>query len=1046
MAYIKKLVMHGFKSFAKRTEIPFENGINVIIGPNGSGKSNISDAICFALGRLSAKSMRAEKGTNLIFMGSKYIKPAHEAYVELVFDNTDRAFALETNEVVVKRSIRSKGASVYKINDDVKTRAEVIETLAQAGIDPYGFNMILQGQIQSIVRMQTEERRKIIGEVAGISVYEWRKEKSLKELEKTEERLKEINTILRERTAQLNNLERERAQAKKFKELEMTVKRSKATITRKKLDEKEKEINSIVKAIEEKLEQKQKQTDKSEKLQEQIEGLSEKIGQINKHIREASGVEQSQLRDGITNLKAELEGMRVRKEGQENRREEIERRIKEMSKSLPDVDKEIQKLREESPLVAKKAQELKKKKEDLAELEKERKRFFSLKTEVESLRERISDRKSQLSRTFAESDSLLRQIDLIANELEYRTESESSSALEKLRKELESSKLNLEKLNREEIENEKIISVALSEIERNEKIRSKVEEIDVCPLCQSKITEDHIKHVFEDCQSKIEENAEKKKNSEKKLAENKETKKELREAIIVLETSIRKCEKDLISVRNVEEKKNGIKNFTNHSETLKKEISELEAKIKGLENRKDDLASIEERYKEKMLEIEEISSRTEENVDMTLMYKERELERTRNIIDKNKQDLEDISGIIKTLGSDIEQKEVELEQGEKKEEELNARFKKMFNERDDTQKQIQEFNLKLSEMQSETRQIEDQINYLKIGKSKIDGEKQVIEMDFADFAGIELLQGSVQSLEEKMKKAQESLLTIGSINMRALEVYDEIKVEYDKVREKADTIDREKNEIMKIIEEIDKKKKKTFMRTFTAINELFSRNFSRLSAKGVAYLELENQEEIFEGGVEIVVKMAKGKYFDVHSLSGGEQTLVALSLLFAIQEYKPYHFYILDEIDAALDKRNSERLAGLLNQYTKSGQYIVVTHNDAIILDSDILYGVSMHEGVSKILSLRIKEMSAAAKTSEAVKENIEDESLKSENESGMEIDELRNFKSGEVNEAIREKIKEISRTESEADDSNGKEGAEKEEEIDGEEDSEMEGEKTEDV
>jgi chromosome segregation protein len=94
----------------------------------------------------------------------------------------------------------------------------------------------------------------------------------------------------------------------------------------------------------------------------------------------------------------------------------------------------------------------------------------------------------------------------------------------------------------------------------------------------------------------------------------------------------------------------------------------------------------------------------------------------------------------------------------------------------------------------------------------------------------------------------------------------------------------------------------------------------------------------------------------VTSLSGGEQTMVALALLFAIQEHKPYHFYIFDEIDAALDKRNSERLAGLLNQYMKMGQYIVITHNDAIIMDSDVLYGVSMHEGVTKILSLNLNE------------------------------------------------------------------------------------------
>ena len=89
------------------------------------------------------------------------------------------------------------------------------------------------------------------------------------------------------------------------------------------------------------------------------------------------------------------------------------------------------------------------------------------------------------------------------------------------------------------------------------------------------------------------------------------------------------------------------------------------------------------------------------------------------------------------------------------------------------------------------------------------------------------------------------------------------------------------------------------MKTFNGINELFSENFAQLSEKGRAFLEIENKEDIFAGGVNIIIKMQKGKHFDVTSLSGGEQTLIALSLLFAIQEHKPYHFYIFDEIDAA---------------------------------------------------------------------------------------------------------------------------------------------------
>ena len=153
---------------------------------------------------------------------------------------------------------------------------------------------------------------------------------------------------------------------------------------------------------------------------------------------------------------------------------------------------------------------------------------------------------------------------------------------------------------------------------------------------------------------------------------------------------------------------------------------------------------------------------------------------------------------------------------------------------------------------------------------------------------------------------------------------------------------------------IDIKKKKAFLKTLEELNEIFSRNFAQISTKGQVSLELDNKKDPFEGGVNIIVKVGHGKYFDVTSLSGGEQTMVALSLIFAIQELSPYCFYVLDEIDAALDKRNSERLANLLNKYMKKGQYIVITHNDEIITKATNLYGVSMHDGISKIVSLRV--------------------------------------------------------------------------------------------
>ena len=249
MAYIKKLVMHGFKSFANHIEIPFDKGINTIIGANGSGKSNISDALCFVLGRLSSKSLRAAKSSNLIFQGTKEKKPSAEAHVELFFDNSDRAFSIDSNEIHIKRIVRRNGMSTYKINGDTKTRQEIIELLSQSGIDPYGFNIILQGEIARLIKMRSEERREIIEEVAGISIYESRKQKALSEIEKTEQKLKEVGAVLRERTSYLRNLENERKQALRFKELEKTIKQCRATIIKRNSDEKQKEVEEVEKEI-----------------------------------------------------------------------------------------------------------------------------------------------------------------------------------------------------------------------------------------------------------------------------------------------------------------------------------------------------------------------------------------------------------------------------------------------------------------------------------------------------------------------------------------------------------------------------------------------------------------------------------------------------------------------------------------------------------------------------------------------------------------------------------------------------------------------------
>jgi len=351
MTHIKRMVIQGFKSFARKTEIPFENSMNIIVGPNGSGKSNITDALCFVLGRLSIKSIRAAKAANLLFSGNKTYKASQEAFVELVFDNTDKIFAIDKPEVKIKRIVRKNGQSIYKIDNQTKTRQDLLELLSQAGVDPNGFNIVLQGEIQSLVKSTPEDRRKILEDVAGISIYETRKHKSLRELEKTQEKLKEVSAVLKERNAYLKNLDKERQEAISFRKLEEIISRCKKTLLTKSLTEKEKGIWGIDKIIgshEKEIEKLKKQI-YNKNLE--IDKIQEKIKIINKQIQLATSNEQEVLHKELSDLRAELAGLNVRQENYENRIEEGKSKVKDLKEKINNLNEDISNIKTKSPKI-----------------------------------------------------------------------------------------------------------------------------------------------------------------------------------------------------------------------------------------------------------------------------------------------------------------------------------------------------------------------------------------------------------------------------------------------------------------------------------------------------------------------------------------------------------------------------------------------------------------------------------------------------------------------------------------------------------------------
>jgi len=954
MAYLKKLVMHGFKSFATRTEIPFENAMNVIVGPNGSGKSNITDALCFVLGRLSIKSIRAAKAANLIFSGNKFHKPSQEATVELMFDNTDRAFSMDAQEISIKRIVRRNGLSIYKINNETKTRQELIELLAQAGIDPNGFNIVLQGEIASLIKLPPEERRKIIEEVAGISIYETRKHKSLLELEKTDEKLKEVLAILKERNAYLRNLDKERQEAIDFQKLEETIKRCKATILSKNIQEKEKDIgkvNLLVYDQEKEIDKIKKQViEKSSKIKE----LEDKLKEINKLLQESTSNEQENLHKEIADLKAKLAGLNVRKENFELRLDENRMKKLEAERKIKELEKEISEIKVASPEIKKQQKDVKEYQSKFDILETQRRRFYQTKSEISTLENRKAERERLQIETKKEVELIERALTSMFDEIKYAKSIEKALIIkQETRSDIEKAKSQIIILEQKSLTAERENAVLVQEISREERMKQDIVKLDICPLCLNKITQEHINHVIEESNKKIEESE---KNHQKNDSESNSIKEKItriKEDLSQFQIRLNEVEIDIVKLKNAEDKKNQIIKITEAQEKTKAELKEINSRLDILKKEFEKLKNVESEYDETRMKLQELSL-SDVDVDTNTSIKQRELTRLQIEQKTETRDIEETTIELKIILDLLAEAEVLLEKKETEEQQLYEKFQKFFTQRNELQDQQKAVETEIIGMQHSIRSHEDKINSFKIEKAKYDAEIESLKFEFKNFESFELIQAPLDQIREKLQKCQMRISEFGSVNMRALEAYEKVKEQVTQIEEKMKTIETEKIQIAKIIEEIDKKKKKSFMNTLVAVNEFFTRNFAQLSKKGEVFLDLENKDDPFSAGLNIIVKVARGKYFDVTSLSGGEQTLVALSLIFAIQEYKPYCFYIFDEIDAALDKHNSERLAALIKAYMKTGQYIVVTHNDALISEASALYGISMQENISKAISLKI--------------------------------------------------------------------------------------------
>lgn len=336
---LKKLELYGFKSFAQRTEIVFDEGITGIVGPNGSGKSNIGDAVRWVLGEQSAKTLRGASMSDVIFNGTQKRKPLSYCEVSLVFDNDDHALAMEAAEVMVTRRVYRNGESEYYLNRTACRLKDVVDLFRDTGIGKEGYSIIGQGRIDEILSRKSEDRRQVFEEAAGIVKFKARKEEADKKLQRTLENLERVDDILDELMKRLKPLEEQSRNARVYlelstelKDLDLNLFLIRSDRARARLSELESELLTVQTILADTESNLTDKTTRRDETQNRIDQLEEAITKARTELMEcAEHVHESQKK---------LSALQSRRETRSENRQRIVREQEEAQERLAEIEKD----------------------------------------------------------------------------------------------------------------------------------------------------------------------------------------------------------------------------------------------------------------------------------------------------------------------------------------------------------------------------------------------------------------------------------------------------------------------------------------------------------------------------------------------------------------------------------------------------------------------------------------------------------------------------------------------------------------------------------
>ncbi|MFA6327380.1 MAG: AAA family ATPase [Bacilli bacterium] len=978
--YLKQIKAVGFKSFAEKTMIDFDQDLTAIVGPNGSGKSNVVDAVRWVLGEQSVKTLRGEGNmTDVIFSGSKSRMPSNSATVTLLFDNSDSYFPLEFSEISIKRKVYKTGENEYYLNNEKCRLKDIINLILDTGMGKDAFNVISQGDIQEILSNKPEERRIIFEEAAGVLKYKKRKEEALRKLDKTHFNIQRINDILNEIESQLEPLKEQSEKAKIYvnakKELESVeislivhdiekfnneyqIAKDQIDSLNDELSEMSETSSSVDAEVESQKLELMKLNDKFRKSQEKYLEISKEVERLNG--QKILLTEQGRYQSEDTKLHDQLIFVQEKKLSLINQIKSLESELNSNQIKKADYFKQIEKLSElknESNLKSQKYQE------NLENFNKEKMMLIHKNNIIESALENNS--------------FLPRGISSVLNNPKLRG---IHNTIGNLLKVDESHSLAIDvalggSSNFIVVDDEKKASEAISYLKENSLGRATFFPLNI------------IKRKFVDKEVL---NQLHKENNFIDLASNLVSFDSQYEEIILNQLGNVLVAKDITSANEISKKINHRYKIV----TLDGEVIHVGGSLTGgTLNSKNSLLSQKQELKQNEIQIKVLETKIE-----NLMKTKSKTNQEANQINQEFNNVKTLQAVTEELINKQSEEVIELKNQEQEQEMLLANLNSIVgNNWDDREEKIlNDYYEQLNQKQILEKEINDYRQKIETISEKIsDSEKDAKKQNSLSFSKQNILKEQeikVNRLDVKLdnllntlnedysltyEKAKEDFILmipendarkivnqnkkimkdLGIVNIAAIEEFERINERYIFLNDQKNDLFKAENTLLEIIKEMDNVMKDSFINTFDKIAHEFKITFKELFGGGEACLKLTDPQNILETGIDIVALPPGKKLQHLSLLSGGEKSLTAIAILFAILKVRPVPFCILDEVEAALDDSNVVGFGKFLLKLKSKTQFILITHKKKTMEYVDKLYGITMQEsGVSKLVSVKLAE------------------------------------------------------------------------------------------